>query len=84
VQQGISRISPNTLFWEASLATLNPATRTLGPVMFTQLQGAVMGSPLPFFQSLLLVWPHLSALVAAIVLIFVAAYVKFQRIEIRA
>ena len=42
------RISPNVLFGDATLAILNPATRALGPVFFTQLQGAVLGSPLPF------------------------------------
>jgi ABC-2 type transport system permease protein len=43
-----------------------------------------MGRPLPFGQSLLLIWPHITAFVAGIILLFVLAYVKFQRIEIRA
>jgi ABC-2 type transport system permease protein len=84
IQHGLSRISPNTLFGESTLALLSPSTRALGPVVFTQLQGAVMGTPLPFGQSLLLIWPHISAMVAGIILIFVIAYVRFQRIEIRA
>ena len=84
IQQGLSRISPNTLFGEATLAMLNPSTRTLGPVVFTQLQGAIMGSPLPFGQSLLLIWPHISSMAAALILIFVLAYIRFQRTEIRA
>ena len=84
LQQSISRISPNTLYGEATLALLNPTTRTLGPVVFTQLQGAVVGSPLPFGQSVLLIWPHISAMAAGIILVFVLAYIRFQRTEIRA
>jgi len=83
LQQGISRVSPNTLYGEATLALLNPSTRALGPVMFSQLEGAVMGSPLPFGQSLLLLWPQVSALIAASLLVFTGAYVGFQRREIR-
>jgi ABC-2 type transport system permease protein len=78
----LSRISPNTLFAESALALLSPSTRTLGVVMFTQLEGALMGSPLPFGQSLLLIWPQLSALVALLVLLFTASYVVFQRQEL--
>ncbi|HDQ14129.1 MAG TPA: ABC transporter permease [Sediminispirochaeta sp.] len=84
LQQGLARLSPNTLFGEAALVLLNPSTRNLGPVVFTQLEGAVMGAPLPFGQSLLLIWPHLTALAAAVILIFSLAYVRFQRQEIRA
>ena len=84
LQQFISRLSPNTLFGETTLAILYPSTRALGPVFFSQLQGAVMGSPLPFSQSLLLVWPQLTGLVAAVILLFALAYVFFQRQEIRA
>lgn len=37
----ISRLSPNTLFSEATQALLTPETRTLGLVFYSQLQGAV-------------------------------------------
>jgi ABC-2 type transport system permease protein len=84
IQQGISRISPNTLYGEATLAILSPSTRTLGPVVFTQLQGAVMGTPLPFGQSILLIWPHFTGMAAGLILIFVLSYIRFQRMEIRA
>lgn len=77
----LSRISPNTLFAESALALLSPSTRTLDVVMFTQLEGALMGSPLPFGQSLLLIWPQLSAMTALLVLLFTASYVVFQRQE---
>jgi ABC-2 type transport system permease protein len=84
LQQAFSRVSPNVLFGEATLALLNPATRTLGPVFFAQLQGAVLGAPLPFVESLLLIWPQVTGLVSAIIMMFTIAYVLFQRQEIRA
>jgi ABC-2 type transport system permease protein len=84
LQQFIERLSPNTLYGEATLALLNPATRTLGPVLLSQLQGAVLGSPIPLGQSLLLIWPQLTGLIAAVILGFTLAYVTFQRQERRA
>ncbi len=82
--QAISRISPNTLYGEITLALLNPATRSLGIVFMSQLQGALVGAPLPFGQSAIIVWPQLSGLIAAMVVLFTVAYVSFQRQEIRA
>ncbi|MGE5272108.1 MAG: ABC transporter permease [Thiohalocapsa sp.] len=83
-QQVIDRISPNTLYAETALALLHPATRALGPVLISQLQGALLGAPLPASQSFILVWPQLTGLVAATIVIFVIAYIVFQRQEIRA
>ncbi|RKX78103.1 MAG: ABC transporter permease [Spirochaetes bacterium] len=80
----ISRISPNTLYGEITLALLNPETRALGLVFFSQLQGALLGSPLPFLLSLLLILPHFTGLLAAVILFFALTYVIFQRQEIRA
>lgn len=79
-----SRFSPNYLFGEATLALLNPATRALGPVFFSQLQGALLGAPIPYGQSVLLIWPHFTGLIAGTILLFTATYVLFQRQEIRA
>ncbi len=84
MQQAVARVSPNTLYGEMTLALLSPETRTLGLVFMSQLRGALMGAPLPFSQSALLIWPQLAGLVAAMVLVFTIAYVAFQRREIRA
>jgi ABC-2 type transport system permease protein len=81
---GLNRLSPNTLFAEATLALLNPGTRALGPVFAFQLHGALVGAPLPAGQSFLLIWPQLTGLLAAAVLLFTVGYVVFQRQEIRA
>jgi ABC-2 type transport system permease protein len=80
----IDRISPNTLYAEIALALLQPATRALGPVLYSQVQGALLGTPLPAAQSFLLIWPQLTALVAMMIVIFAIAYTVFQRQEIRA
>ena len=61
-----------------------PGTRALGPVLISQLQGALLGAPLPVTQSFVLIWPQLTGLIAATILIFAIAYVVFQRQEIRA
>lgn len=82
--QGLSRVSPNTLFIEATVGLLNPATRSLGLVLPVQLRGAIAGAPLPFGESLMLIWPHLTAMIAATILLFAVSYVLFQRQEIRA
>jgi ABC-2 type transport system permease protein len=84
MQMMISRLSPNVLYGEAMIALLQPTIRSVGIVLTSQLQGAVMGAPLPLTQSLLLIWPHLTALAAGTILLFAAAYVLFQRQEIRA
>lgn len=83
-QQTLARLSPNTLFGESLLGVLHPSTRALGPVFMDQLQGAVLGNPLPLGQSLMLVWPQVTSLVAGVIVLFVAAYVIFQRQEVRA
>src|SRR5205823_13752161 len=82
--QVLDRISPNTLYAEIALALLQPATRALGPVLYSQVQGALLGAPLPATQSFVLVWPQITGLIAGMIVIFAIAYVVFQRQEIRA
>jgi ABC-2 type transport system permease protein len=82
--QMLARLSPATLYGETVLALLDPTTRSLGPVYLYQLQGAVMGSPLPLGESIMVAWPQIVGLIAATILLFVAGYVVFQRQEVRA
>ena len=81
---GMMRLSPGTLFSEAVLGLLSPETRTLGPMLPMQMRGAIMGAPLPFGESLLLIWPQITGLIAGMIVLFAAAYVVFQREEVRA
>ena len=83
-QMVISRISPNVLYEEVMIGLLQPTVRSLGIVLPSQLQGAVLGTPLPFGQSMVFIWPQLTGLVAITLLLFVIGYVVFQRQEIRA
>ena len=80
----LQRISPITLYAETAIILLQPAVRSLGIVLPIQLDRAVLGTPLPIDQSLLLIWPHLTGLIAATILLFALCYVLFQRQEIRA
>jgi len=82
--QYLARLSPSNLFGEVVLAILNPTTRTLGPVYLSQLQGAVLGAPMPLGESLIIAWPQIVGLVAGTILLFVGGYVIFQRQEVRA
>jgi len=72
------------MFGEVVLAILNPSTRSLGPIYLSQLQGAVMGAPLPLTESLMIAWPQIVGLIAGSILLFVVGYVVFQRQEVRA
>lgn len=83
-QQAIARVSPQMLYGEITGLLLDPAARSAGPLFAFQLQGAVIGAPLPTMQSLLIVWPQISGLVAAMLVLFTLAYVVFQRQEVRA
>lgn len=79
---GLLRLVPSQLFSDATTTLLIPSVRSLGPLTMEQLQGAIP-SPLPLGQSLLIVWPQLTGLLAAIVLCFAASYYAFMRKEIR-
>ncbi|NLC10881.1 MAG: ABC transporter permease [Firmicutes bacterium] len=80
--QNLLRISPSQLFSEATTTLLVPTIRTLGPITIEQAYGAIAG-PLPLGQSILLVWPQLTCLVAAAAVIFGLSYVFFMKQEIR-
>ncbi len=80
--QNLLRISPSQLFSEATTTLLVPTIRTLGPVTVEQASYALAG-PLPLGQSLLLVWPQLTCLVAEACLIFGLSYVLFMKQEVR-
>jgi ABC-2 type transport system permease protein len=84
LQTTLSRLSPSTLYGEAVVAMLNPDVRSLGPLFLEQLQGAVMGAPLPLSQSIMIAWPQIVSLIAGMIMLYVVGYVVFQRQEVRA
>ena len=79
---GLLRVMPNQLFSEATTTLLMPSVRSLGPLTVEQIYGTVPG-PLPLGQSLLLVWPQVTGLIAATFTCFVISYITFMRREIR-
>lgn len=79
----LNRISPYYLFTEAATTILNPSVRSIGIVTMSSVSGAI-DAPLPFGQSLLLIWPHLVVMIALAAAGFAVAYISFMRQEIRA
>ena len=85
-QQLLLRLLPSTLYGEASIVLLDPSvtavsTPTLGQYVQAQQQVPTL---LSLDQSVLLVWPHIVALLALTALCFGLAYVAFMRQEVRA
>lgn len=83
LRQMLSRMSPSTLYQEATVAILTPGIRTLGPIMLEQTRG-MLPNPLSWSQSMLVAWPHVIGLIALTLICFAISYVKFMRQEIRA
>lgn len=81
--QLLSRLSPAELFQEAASTLLLPDVRTLNPFVTQEQAYLAISAPLSFGQSLLLVWPHIVALIAETAVCFAASYVLFMRQEVR-
>lgn len=81
--RGLLGIVPSQLFSDATTTLLTPSVRSLGPLTMQQLYGTIP-SPLPLGQSLLLVWPQVTGLIAATLVCFALSYISFMKKEIRA
>jgi ABC-2 type transport system permease protein len=87
VRSMISTVSPVTLYSEATGIVLDPLRKTtrslvlMGPM--EQLSISRFQSPLPLFQSALIVAPHLVSLLAITVVCFGISYACFMRQEVR-
>jgi ABC-2 type transport system permease protein len=87
LQQTITRILPDTLYREASLAILNPQVAAVtNPATIGGYEQAAQRVPSlqSYTESLLLVWPHAVILLALTAGLFALAYVTFMRQEVRA
>ncbi|HEY8957453.1 ABC transporter permease [Chitinophaga sp.] len=76
------RFVPSQLYTDATTTLLMPSVRSLGPLTMEQMAGAIP-SPLSVRESLLVVWPQVSGLIAATVVCFALSYYLFMRREIR-
>jgi ABC-2 type transport system permease protein len=89
-RQMFARLSPSVLFNEIVAVVLDPSVRSTQQSMLAALglalleRGAIPDAPIPLLQSVLIVWPQIVGLVAGSILLFVIAYVVFQRQEVRA
>ena len=78
----LMRVVPSQLYSDATTTLLAPSVRSLGPLTMSQIYGTIPG-PLPLSQSLLIIWPQLTGLIAATIICFALSYVSFMRKEIR-
>jgi ABC-2 type transport system permease protein len=78
----VLRVAPNQLYTDAITTLLMPTVRSLGPITMEQMAGAIP-SPLPFKESIMIVWPQVSGLLASTAGCFALAYYLFMRREIR-
>ena len=76
------RIMPAQLYTDATTTLLLPSVRSLGPLTMEQMAAAIP-TPLPVRESLLIVWPQLTGLIAGAMGCFALAYFQFMRREIR-
>ena len=89
-RQIFARLSPSVLFNEIVAVVLDPSVRSTQQSMLAAMglalleRGAIPDAPIPLVQSVLIVWPQIVGLVAGSLLLFVIAYVVFQRQEVRA
>jgi ABC-2 type transport system permease protein len=87
VQRVVASLSPMTLYSEATRTILDPLRKTtrslilVGPV--ERLSMGRFERPLPLLQSMLIVAPHLTFLVAVTLVCFAVCYACFMRQEIR-
>lgn len=81
-QMSLNRLSPYYLYSEAVSTIMNPMVRSTNIILPQQLSGAITGY-LSLGQSCLLVWPHLTGLLALTAVVFAASYISFMRREIR-
>ena len=76
------RIAPGQLYNDVTTTLLRPSIRSLGPLTMEQMVGAIP-SPLPLKESVMIVWPQISGLIAAMTVCFALTYGLFMRKEIR-
>ena len=79
----LQRLSPSTLFGEATTVLLLPIWRGAGLLTAGEELSYMILNPLSLGQSLLLVWPQLTTLIGLAAVCFAVSYVVFMRQEIR-
>jgi ABC-2 type transport system permease protein len=84
IEGSLSRISPTTLYGEATIGLLTPEVGTMNSALYVMsYYSGRMSNPLPLQDSLLLVWPQMVTIIALCAICFAASYIRFMREEIR-
>jgi len=78
----VLRLTPNQLFNDITNVLLTPEIRSLGPLTMEQVRGAIP-TPLPVFQSFMLVWPQFVGLIAGTIVCFFFSYLFFMRKDVK-
>ena len=87
IKETISLFSPMVLYSDASSVIINPMRKTtqslilMGPM--EQISASRFKNPLAFTQSLVVVYPHVTALIAITLICFAISYLVFMLQEIR-
>lgn len=87
IQRAISIISPMALYSDATSAIIDPMKRTtrtlvlMGPL--EKLSLSRFQGPLPLMQSILLVLPYITMIIAITLVCFAVSYMVFMKQEIR-
>ena len=89
LSDAITRIVPLTIYQEGSRVLLNPQVTSVStPATLEQVTQQAFQQQIPQLlgldQSVLLVWPHIVALMAVTMACFALAFVRFMRQEVRA
>ena len=87
IKEMVSLCSPMILYSEATKTIIDPMRKTTRTVVLMgpmeELLSARFQNPLPLGQSLLVVFPHVTALIAITLVCFAISYVVFMVQEIR-
>lgn len=87
IKEGLSLLSPMVLYSEATTTIIDPMRKTTGTMLFMtpleQILSSRFQNPLSLFQSLIVVFPHVTALIALTLICFAVSYILFMLQEIR-
>lgn len=87
IKEGLSLLSPMVLYSEATTTIIDPMRKTTGAMLFMtpleQILSSRFQNPLSLFQSLIVVFPHVTALIALTLICFAVSYILFMLQEIR-
>jgi ABC-2 type transport system permease protein len=86
IQEGVRLFSPMELYRDATATVIDPMRKTTRSVLMGPMErmlSARFQNPLPLTQSILVVWPYITSLVAITLVCFGFSYAIFMRQEIR-